>query len=243
MDGFARLAMALVGAMLGARFFGPVDRVAGAVVGALVALGAAELHSLRSRVRVLESRQMPETSGAVVLVPQTPLGDDAVEAGAVEVGAAQGIELARPEIGRLQQPSSTARPADVSAEIELPLVRWLRQFLLGGNAVVRVGIIILFFGVAFLLRYMAEHARVPIEWRLAGIGTGGVAQSRNSGESFRALTTEYTPLPLTALDCPSTRACIGVGGNTLAQIALTAIKPAAATLSGGAQRSRPRRRD
>jgi len=75
------------------------------------------------------------------------------------------------------------------------------------------------------------------------IGTGGVAQSRNSGESFRALTTEYTPLPLTALDCPSTRACIGVGGNTLAQIALTAIKPAAATLSGGAQRSRPRRRD
>ena len=175
MDGFARLAMALVGAMLGARFFGPVDRVAGAVVGALVALGAAELHSLRSRVRVLESRQMPETSGAVVLVPQTPLGDDAVEAGAGEVGTAREIEPPRPEFGELQQPPSMARPADVSAEIELPLVRWLRQFLLGGNAVVRVGIIILFFGVAFLLRYMAEHARVPIEWRLAGIGTGGVA--------------------------------------------------------------------
>ncbi len=56
------------------------------------------------------------------------------------------------------------------------------------------------------------------------IGTGAVAQSRNSGESFIASTTEYTPLPLTALDCPTTRSCIAVGGNTLAQIVLTKAK-------------------
>jgi photosystem II stability/assembly factor-like uncharacterized protein len=61
------------------------------------------------------------------------------------------------------------------------------------------------------------------------VGTGGVAQSHDGGSSFFASTTEYTPLPLTALDCPSTRACIGVGGNTLAQIALTKAKAGAST--------------
>ena len=39
----------------------------------------------------------------------------------------------------------------------------------------RVGIIILFFGVAFLLRYFAEIVTVPIELKLAGAGAGGLA--------------------------------------------------------------------
>ncbi len=56
------------------------------------------------------------------------------------------------------------------------------------------------------------------------IGMGGVAQSRDSGASFTASTTEYTPLPLTALDCPTTKGCIAVGGNTLARIVLTRTK-------------------
>jgi photosystem II stability/assembly factor-like uncharacterized protein len=52
------------------------------------------------------------------------------------------------------------------------------------------------------------------------IGTGGVAQSRDGGTKFTAARTEYTPLPLTALACPSVRGCIGVGGDTLARIML-----------------------
>jgi uncharacterized membrane protein len=51
----------------------------------------------------------------------------------------------------------------------------VREFLTGGNAVVRVGIIILLFGIGFLLRYLAEHSRVPIGWRLSGVAAGGVA--------------------------------------------------------------------
>jgi uncharacterized membrane protein len=42
-----------------------------------------------------------------------------------------------------------------------PIVAFLRNFFTGGNTLVRVGIIVLFFGVAFLLRYMAEHTHVP----------------------------------------------------------------------------------
>jgi uncharacterized membrane protein len=76
---------------------------------------------------------------------------------------------------------STARVDDVSAETSLAMVnlaaplRWVREFLTGGNAVVRVGIIILLFGIGFLLRYLAEHSQVPIGWRLSGVAAGGVA--------------------------------------------------------------------
>jgi uncharacterized membrane protein len=53
-------------------------------------------------------------------------------------------------------------------------VRVLREYFTGGNTLVRVGIIILFFGVAFLLRYAAEHSHVPIEFRLSGVALGGI---------------------------------------------------------------------
>jgi uncharacterized membrane protein len=46
--------------------------------------------------------------------------------------------------------------------------------LFGGNAMVRVGIVVLFFGVAFLLKYAAEHVHVPIELRLTGVALGAI---------------------------------------------------------------------
>ncbi|WP_321865074.1 DUF2339 domain-containing protein [Burkholderia cenocepacia] len=50
-----------------------------------------------------------------------------------------------------------------------------RDWLLGGNTVVRVGVIVLFFGVAFLLKYAADNAMLPIEFRLAGTALAAAA--------------------------------------------------------------------
>ncbi|MCA7926796.1 DUF2339 domain-containing protein [Burkholderia cenocepacia] len=50
-----------------------------------------------------------------------------------------------------------------------------RDWLLGGNTVVRVGIIVLFFGVAFLLKYAADNDMLPIEFRLAGTALAAAA--------------------------------------------------------------------
>lgn len=50
-----------------------------------------------------------------------------------------------------------------------------RNWLLGGNSVVRVGIVILFMGVAFLLKFAAEHASLPIEARFSGVALGAIA--------------------------------------------------------------------
>ena len=61
------------------------------------------------------------------------------------------------------EPPPPARPS---------LALW--RFLTGGNALARVGILVLFVGVGFLLKYAAEHVSVPIELRIAGVALGGI---------------------------------------------------------------------
>ena len=55
------------------------------------------------------------------------------------------------------------------------LVAWVRNYFTGGNLIVRVGILVLFFGVAFFLKYAAEHSHIPIEARLTGVALAALA--------------------------------------------------------------------
>jgi uncharacterized membrane protein len=50
-----------------------------------------------------------------------------------------------------------------------------KTWLLGGNTIVRVGLLILFIGLSFLARYAALSGLLPVEFRLAAIGAVGVA--------------------------------------------------------------------
>ena len=49
-----------------------------------------------------------------------------------------------------------------------------RNWLLGGNTVLRVGVVLLFLGLAFLLRYATEGMVVPIEMRYAGVAATAI---------------------------------------------------------------------
>ncbi|PIB64319.1 DUF2339 domain-containing protein [Pseudomonas sp. 2822-17] len=49
-----------------------------------------------------------------------------------------------------------------------------RNWLFGGNTVLRVGVVLLFLGLAFLLRYATEGMVVPIELRYAGVAGAAV---------------------------------------------------------------------
>ena len=75
-------------------------------------------------------------------------------------------------------------PVPVGMRPSTPLPRnrregWVGEMLwawfTGGNAIVRVGVVVLFFGIAFLLSYFAEHFTVPIELKFAGVALLGAA--------------------------------------------------------------------
>ncbi len=67
----------------------------------------------------------------------------------------------------VQAPRPPARPATPR---EPDLFDQARAWLLGGNTIAKAGIGILFIGLAFLAKYASDHALLPVEFRLAGIG-------------------------------------------------------------------------
>lgn len=94
-----------------------------------------------------------------------------------EPAAAPAIERPAPRTAPPPSPRPAAviepdeRSLPVTSSLGASLIAWFR----GGNTIVRVAVLILFIGVAFLLRYAAEHTTVPIEWRLALVALGGTA--------------------------------------------------------------------
>ena len=49
-----------------------------------------------------------------------------------------------------------------------------KDWLFGGNTVLRVGVVLLFIGLAFLLRYASERVAVPVELRYAGVALAAI---------------------------------------------------------------------
>ncbi len=70
---------------------------------------------------------------------------------------------------------SESEPAGPAHGTRGPVTAWLHRFFTTGNLVVKIGVLILFFGVAFLLKYASDNALLPPEARLAGAMLGGVA--------------------------------------------------------------------
>ncbi len=75
-------------------------------------------------------------------------------------------ETPTPEV----ETASPIRETDIDKAIS-----WVKEFLFGGNLIVRVGVIVLFFGAVFLVKYAADHAYFPIALRLAAGVVGAMA--------------------------------------------------------------------
>lgn len=59
--------------------------------------------------------------------------------------------------------------------IPVRVVDFLKNFFTTGNVVTKIGVIVLFFGFAFLLKYAAQRNMIPVEFRLIGVFGGGLA--------------------------------------------------------------------
>jgi uncharacterized membrane protein len=123
------------------------------------------------------SAATPETVTAALPVQATPAAGSWIAASAQP----------EPETGWGEEPHDTEVGSlwgDVPAAAQ-PMARGaakpggrdplavVKQWLFGGNTIVKLGVAILFIGLAFLAKLAAEHVHVPIELRLAGIA--GVA--------------------------------------------------------------------
>jgi uncharacterized membrane protein len=87
-------------------------------------------------------------------------------------GAAAAAEQPPPDTGQDLLASEPVVGAPAMSQPRQPSALW--NFFFGVNALVRFGVIVLFFGVAFLLKYAAEHVYISIEARLMGVAFGAV---------------------------------------------------------------------
>ncbi len=186
-----RIVLAILGAYLGATFAGLAGALLGLAVGLLLASqhGASErFDAIERRLRALESRaqsdpppvpeSQPRENIAPVPVPISPPVQAPAPAetrsepdpAADQPGAAPPAHPVQyaPEI-----PRSVPQPSRFERAIGAVTQR-IHRFFTSGNVVVKVGIIVLFFGVALLLKYAADRNVLPIELRLIGITLGGI---------------------------------------------------------------------
>jgi uncharacterized membrane protein len=157
----------------------------GVLLGVLLGLGGGLLWQQARRIRALEQRldalggvEPPAAEPLPVTEPPPaaqPAADRPQPAVAPRQTPAPVTAREQSAAGSPPPSGSPPRPATSGLTSRLEALREaLVRFLTTGNPVVRIGVIVLFIGVAFLLRYAYEHALVPVELRLAGAGLGGI---------------------------------------------------------------------
>ncbi|WP_227671452.1 DUF2339 domain-containing protein [Psychrobacter sp. 72-O-c] len=74
-----------------------------------------------------------------------------------------------------ERPTAPVEPDEHSLPMVTSLFNSIKNWFLGGNLVVRVGVLVLLVGVVLLLRLLSEYIEVPISLKLAAIGIIGLA--------------------------------------------------------------------
>ncbi|MEM7562607.1 MAG: DUF2339 domain-containing protein [Pseudomonadota bacterium] len=88
--------------------------------------------------------------------------------------AAAAITDAKPDQKPLQRPTRGKGPVDHFEDGLRRISDFVTGYFTDGNLFVRIGLLILFFGVAFLLKFAAENSSIPIEFRFLGAAAGGL---------------------------------------------------------------------
>lgn len=92
----------------------------------------------------------------------------------------------KPESAELELPDIIAKKTPVPTPPSLPptprepnlvdkAFDAVRRFFTEGNPIVRVGMVVMFFGVSFLVKYASGQGLFPIEFRLTGVVLGAIA--------------------------------------------------------------------
>jgi uncharacterized membrane protein len=200
MNWFGLLAGGLLAWFLSAVFgvYGPGFVVFGAIVGVVLANQRRNIQLLHERIDKLEQQERAAPRGEVrapvpptlrtPVEPEEPVfDDDEAERSGGFAAPDRGpitVPMPLPPITAPITAPSTALAAAKAAHVEVDessvavttslgqsVIAWFK----GGNTIVRIAVVLLFIGVAFLLRFAAENALLPIELRIAAVALGGLA--------------------------------------------------------------------
>jgi uncharacterized membrane protein len=191
------------GALLGAMLFGIPGMLAGGILGWLVGTiqdllqrqGATEreLAWVRQRLAehlgakgeyagpVAEAGAWDEARAETALQAKEPEGEKPVQeadqrwpdavAPAATPQPLPGQELPpllhEPDPWQVQDGAGPSAPS--------PFGQWIGSLLSGENLLVKLGVVIIFFGISFLVKYAAQHGLFPLELRLCAAALGGCA--------------------------------------------------------------------
>lgn len=159
----------VAGAILGAMVFEGRGLMLGAVLGWMV---SAQM-KLSMRLDQLEAQRRPPMSIEPALAPTSaqPKVAPVTPAPTVETEP----DHPQPEVSTSIDQTWEPQAAVHAEPAESKVAHYVRELVFGGNTAVRVGVVVLFFGVAFLLKYAVEHSLLPVELRLTGSALGGIA--------------------------------------------------------------------
>ena len=185
--------LSVLGLILGAA----VAEEEGLIVGLFIGVAFGMILSLKERVSVLEkalakvnvptelpaNHQLKPVSSSVSdrapeQVTNTVTAIDSEKSDYVDI--IESLRFSEPAqttpVTSMQQKTMESTPLAADAQkVEAKIITTLKNFFTTGNVVVKVGAIVLFFGVAFLLKYAAENNLFPIELRLLIVAAFGIA--------------------------------------------------------------------
>ena len=147
-----------------------------------------QLAEIRANLRQApdsETQQADEVEAETpaIVEPVATRVDDSTEAPAEDVdrkttpapvAAAANMQPAAESVG-IGPPSRGTSPVDHFEDLLRRIGDVAKSYFTDGNLFVRIGILILFFGVAFLLKYAAENFNIPLEFYYMGAAAGGLA--------------------------------------------------------------------
>ena len=158
-----------------------------------------EMNTLRALVTELRAGtpSTQATTASTETAPATAMPAEATmpAASSVEIPAAVAVaplavESVSPDVPPASTLAAAIAPTIVEAEAAAPrrpaaprppavplrdrLPPFVARWIFGGNTIVKAGVLILFLGLAFLLRYTAERVTLPVEFRYAGVATVGI---------------------------------------------------------------------
>ncbi|MCQ2996430.1 DUF2339 domain-containing protein [Pseudomonas syringae] len=140
-----------------------------------------QIGTLQARISLLESMPVQSSDSPGPAAASAPLSDTT----STSVSQAPEMELVwelpsqTPDLPAepvtSQPPTRPAPPKPAMPNVVNVALMAARDWLLGGNTVLRIGAVVLFLGLAFLLRYATEGVVVPIETRYAGVAGSAIA--------------------------------------------------------------------